>query len=503
VDHRGPGTAGVTSADCPALGSEKKTAAGIAAFDSLWDQTRPAFKQERPWLRARNLALGALVALGRHTVSGMLSASGQQFEDWSAAYRLFALERFDPGALLAPARRAVLGRLARTEPLMCMLDDTLLRKRGRKIAGTGWRRDPLGPPFCNNFIWAQRFVQVAAALPEGAGPSRARAIPIDMLHCPTPRRPRKNAPQELWDQYHKDSLASRMSVRGAERVVALRAALDSDGEVDRGLVVSGDGSYTNTAMMTALPDRTTFIGRIRKDAKLYAVPEPNCGRGRRRLYGHVLPTPEQVRQDDDIPWHPVQAYLAGQRIEVECKEVGPLRWRAARGRDLRLVVIRPLAYRLAKGHHLDYRDPIYLICTNPELPLERMIQAYLWRWEIEVGFRDQKTLLGSGQAQVRTAAGVERVPALIAAAYGFMHLAMTKDSPDGNGTDHLPRPRWQKPRPDLRCTTQQAINMLRMQLWGRALGVRNSRDFVKRRHALGKSPKKLHDLASAVLYATG
>ena len=82
----------------------------IESFDSLWDQTRPAFKQERSWRRARALALGALVALGRHTISGMLNATGQQFVDWSAAYRLFALERFDTGALLAPARQAVLGR---------------------------------------------------------------------------------------------------------------------------------------------------------------------------------------------------------------------------------------------------------------------------------------------------------------------------------------------------------------------------------------------------------
>ncbi len=157
---------------------------------------------------------------------------------------------------------------------------------------------------------------------------------------------------ELWEQYRKDCLATRMSVRGAERVVALRAALDSDGQDNRRVVVSADGSYTNTAMMATLPDRTTFIGRLRKDAKLYALPEPNPGRGRRRIHGHAMPTPEQIRQGDTVPWRQVQVYLAGQRITVECKEVGPLRWRATRGRDLRLVIIRPLAYRPAKGQPL-------------------------------------------------------------------------------------------------------------------------------------------------------
>ncbi|HSW09461.1 MAG TPA: transposase [Bacillota bacterium] len=472
-------------------------------FDLLWDQTRPAFKQDRPWQRARTLALGVLVALGRRTISGMLSASGQQFADWSAAYRVFAHERFDTGALLAPARRAVLGRLGDGQPLVAMLDDTLLRKRGRKIAGAGWRRDPLGPPFCNNFIWAQRFVQVAAALPEGPGPSRARAIPIDMLHCPSPRKPCRNAPEAQWEQYRRDAQASRISLRGAERVAALRSAMDADGHGDRDLVVSADGSFTNAAMMRTLPERTAFIGRIRKDAKLFALPEQSTGRGRRRLYGHVLPTPEQLRQDGSIPWRQVKAFLAGQCIDIECKDVGPLRWRAARGRNLRLVIVRPLAYRPAIGRHLLYRDPVYLVCTDPQFALDRLIQAYLWRWEIEVGFRDQKTLLGSGQAQVRTSAGVERVPALIAAAYSFMHLALTKSSSDGNGIAHLPRPRWHRPRPDQRCTTQQAINTLRAQLWGRALGVRNYGDFIKRQQVLAKCQKLMHDPASALFYADG
>ncbi|MDR2051685.1 MAG: hypothetical protein LBQ63_07950, partial [Deltaproteobacteria bacterium] len=38
-----------------------------------------------------------------------------------------------------------------------------------------------------------------------------------------------------------------------------------------------------------------------------------------------------------------------------------------------------------------YRNPAYLLCTDPDLPVERLLQAYLWRWEIELNFRDEKT----------------------------------------------------------------------------------------------------------------
>jgi hypothetical protein len=88
----------------------------IAAFNRLFDQTKPAFAQERTFERARTLAMSALVGLGRRTVSGMLYASAQQFSDWSAAYRIFERQRFDTNALFAPVRREVVERLKPEEP---------------------------------------------------------------------------------------------------------------------------------------------------------------------------------------------------------------------------------------------------------------------------------------------------------------------------------------------------------------------------------------------------
>jgi hypothetical protein len=166
-------------------------------FDLLWQQAKPAFRSEKTWRRARTLALSALACLGRRTVSAMLCASGQQFADWSAAYRLFEKERFDPDLLFAPARRAVLESLPQDAAVVAHLDDTRTRKRGRKVHGASWHRDPLGPRFRPNLIWAQRFLQVSLALPESAEPCRARAIPVDLKHCPSPSKPRKTAPPEI------------------------------------------------------------------------------------------------------------------------------------------------------------------------------------------------------------------------------------------------------------------------------------------------------------------
>ena len=59
-----------------------------------------------------------------------------------------------------------------------------------------------------------------------------------------------------------------------------------------------------------------------------------------------------------------------------------------------------------------YTRPAYIICTDPDLPLEDILQEYVWRWDIEVNHRDEKTILGVGQAQVRNENSVKYEPDL-------------------------------------------------------------------------------------------
>ena len=472
----------------------------IDGFDALWEQARPAFGQERTWRRARTLALSALVGLGRHTITGLLTASAQQGLDWSAAYRLFEQERFDDTALFAPARREVSSRLGERDPLVVLMDDTLVRKRGRTVHGTGWKRDPLGPAFCSNFVWGQRFLQLSAALPEGTGPCRSRGIPIDVKHCPSPRKPGKREPPEAWAAYRRLQEQMKVSTTGADRIKALRAAMDAEAQNrERSLIVSVDGAFTNRSVFRDLPPQTTLIGRVRKDARLFLPPQRDAEprRGRRAWYGGPLPTPEQIRQDETLPWTTVSAWAAGKVHAFEVKTMAAVRWAGTGDRDARLVVVRPLAYRPRQGARLLYRHPVYLLCTDPSLPVETLLQAYLWRWEIEVNFRDEKTVLGMGEAQVRTPEAVAAVPRLMAAAYAFLLLAGTGDTQVGQG---LPLPKWRKKDPGGRPSTPRLVGHLRAQLWGKGMGL-NLTHFVNNTPGNTNHDKIADALPSAVCYA--
>jgi hypothetical protein len=119
----------------------------MAAFDQLLEQAGQACEQRRGLERLRSHLLAQLVCLGEHTITGLLSTSGQQFRDWSAAYRFYGRNRVDPAALFTVVRGAVEQQLPQDQPLVVALDDSILRKCGHKIPGTAWRPDPLGAPF--------------------------------------------------------------------------------------------------------------------------------------------------------------------------------------------------------------------------------------------------------------------------------------------------------------------------------------------------------------------
>lgn len=465
----------------------------MEAFDGLFAQTRGAFGQERLFQNARALATASILALGRHTVTGLLTTAGRQDDDWSSAYRLFERDRVDRAALFSPARDAVLGSLDPEDPLVVVLDDTLLRKRGRKVCGTSWKRDPLGPPFHTNLVWGQRFLQVSAMLPEEGGGGRARAIPIDLIHAPVAKRPGRGAPDEAWERFRERQREMRAGALGAGCLAELRGRVGS-----RRIVCAVDGGYTNSTVFRDVPEDTVLIGRIRKDARLYEVPGGReARRGRTRYYGEPLPTPEEIRRDEGILWQEVEAFAAGRRHGFMVKSIERVRWRGTGQSDVRLVVVRPLAYRLSKDSKLLYRQPAYLICTDPSLSLGQVIQAYAWRWEIECNFRDEKTVFGVGEAQVRTQSAVESLPALMVASYAYLLLAAHRVGCDAGSSA---RPKWNPAKPTDRCSTQQMVSLFRCQLWGIGMGV-NKTHFAVESHVGPNGVFFKNSLSSAIYHA--
>lgn len=351
---------------------------------------------------------------------------------------------------------------------------------------------------------------MSLAIPENQhGACQSRAIPIGFYHCPTPKKPVRNASQEEIATYREVKKQSRLSLQGVHHLQALRENLDQQGHVERTLCIGVDGSYTNSTVLKNLPDRTTLIGRIRKDTKLHLPPEQGCHpevAGRKKVYGEVIPTPEQVRQSPDYPWQSVEAWAAGKKHQFDIKVIKDLKWRVAgKEHTLQLMVVRPLAYRLNAHSRLLYRQPAYLICTDNEMSPEEILQNYIWRWEIEVNIRDEKTLIGCGQAQVRNEHSAADVPSFVSAMYAFLLLASIKayneNADRKNRKTLLPRPKWYPAKKEQRFTSGDLVNHLRTEMWAKAMGCGNFSGFVSNQHYTKSRRNVANPLSSSIFYS--
>jgi len=441
-----------------------------------------------------------IACLGRHTITGLLCTQGDQFADWTASYRLFSHSRFDQNRLFGAVRAHVLDLLPDGGPLVVAVDDTIARKTGKKTPGVSYRRDPSGPRFQVNLILAQRFLQMSAVVP--AGPA-SRAIPIDFQHAPTLKKPGKNAtPQDLQTYKQLQPIAT-VSHLAAQRISTLRKNVDRTDGPSRRIHLIGDGGYTNKTILRTLPQRTTFTGRIRSDAKLFFPPQPHdaAATGRKRRYGPQAPRPEQLRTDQTLPYQEINVIASGDTRRMRIKTIAPVLWKTAGWAvPLRLIVIAPTAYRLRKGCKLLYRQPAHLITTDLHTPAREIVQHYLWRWDIEVNFRDEKQLFGVGQAQVRNQASVQNAPALAVAAYACLLLSAIRAYSADGGPETLPAPKWIEKRKKTRPTTADIRQLFRHALWSR--GISSSQGFTDAPPADTKSVKHPIQLLSAACYAS-
>jgi hypothetical protein len=476
-------------------------------FDLLWERCGGAFSSRGGWKRARRLALSALACLGRHTITGLLCAGNRQGRDWSADFRLFSRKRFFPAEMFGAVRRAVTAMAGPGEPLIVSMDDSILRKTGRKVYGVGWRRDPMSPPFRVNFVRGIRVLQISAAVTGKEAPGEARMVPVDFIQAPSPKKPRKDASPEEMAAFKKAQEDMRLGLQGIRRITALRENMDKDEPSSRRpLWTLVDGSYTNRHVLRKIPDNTLVIGRVRGDAQLSYPPteESSRAKGRKRRYGDLAPTPEELRKDGSAPWQTVQAWACGKKHDFKVKTLDKVMWRTA-GPDvvMRLVVISPLAYRPSKGAKLQYRNPAYLLCTDPSVPVEQAVQAYVWRWDVEVNFRDEKQMMGIEESQVRTKDAVENVPAFMAAVYAMLLVSSSKAFGLSGTPSSIPPPKWRKKGKPRRASTASLINQLRFELWGKALGAaeEHSSGFVDEPSRETKPEKCLPNLATSVFYA--
>src|SRR5712691_1005483 len=133
----------------------------LATFAPLF--TAPSFRT------FTMLACGFLAQPGKRTVCGMLSGAGlARLWPHDRAHWFFSRARWNPDDLGLAVARLVVELLAPAgEPVLVAIDDTLFRRRGKKMRAASWFHDGSAPGpaktgYGNNWVIAAVVVRLPA-----------------------------------------------------------------------------------------------------------------------------------------------------------------------------------------------------------------------------------------------------------------------------------------------------------------------------------------------------
>lgn len=421
------------------------------------------FPQARSLQRAITLAFGILCGVGKRTVTRAISFQGNTQKDWSADYKVFSRSPWQPRALFHPILEQGIQQQG-LERIVISTDDTRVWRNGKHVPDTQWHRDPLGPPFQTNLCWGHRFLQASLVLPLYLqdGQSSARSIPIRFEMAPTVKKPGQRATEKDQAEYRRLKKEQNLSVQFVHLTREVRQHLNQTGHRDKRLFQVGDGSFCNRTVLREdwEAQNVAVVVRCRKDIVLC---KRAPGKGR-RFYGQTKFTPQQVRRRDSrAQWQKALIFHGGCYRQVRFKEVTKIYWQGgARKRPVRLLVVAPVGYRTSKNGRPYYRQPAYLLTTDLTTDALVLLQAYFDRWGIEVNHRDEKEILGVGQAQVWNEQSVSKVPALLVAMYSWLLLAGLKCYGPRRTQVYAPLPKWRRGAKRPSCL--DLVTLLRKQL---------------------------------------
>src|SRR3954453_15740029 len=115
-----------------------------ACFAAVILTCAPVFAQQRTWRRAELLLTGAILAPGGRTATSLLRIAGlgreRRFTDYHRVLNRAARDARAAARLLLGLLIAV---FAPSGPVLLGIDDTIERRRGKRIAAKGIHRDPV------------------------------------------------------------------------------------------------------------------------------------------------------------------------------------------------------------------------------------------------------------------------------------------------------------------------------------------------------------------------
>ena len=327
--------------------------------------------------RLIRLFLGALLAVGRRTVTGWLRAAGIT-DDFRCAYHTIAAVGKQIDLMAARLLHAALKPLLdRADRFTFAIDDTPTQRYGPEVEGAGLHHNPTPGPAGAQHVYGHVWVVLGLLARHPAWGVVALPL-LSRLYVRRITLPRI-APD------HRPVFRTKLELA----VELVQWAVTWLKFLGKPLWVVADGAYAKAAFLKPLIELgVTVVSRLRKDAALWGLPGPRQPgqRGRPRLYGSQRINLAK-RAGQKRGWQHGVFDLYGKPTRKKYKTFLAT-WRPAGG-VIRVVLVK------------ETRSWVAFFCTQPDATVADVLGCVADRFSLETAFRDVKEVVGAGQQQVR------------------------------------------------------------------------------------------------------
>ena len=346
---------------------------------SQWSEWLAAGLHGRCRWRLPILLGGILFARGRRTVASWLRAAGIR-SGFSDYYYFNAAVGRKSRTIATRVLVLLLRHLPVGDRILLALDDTPTKRYGPKVQGAGIHHNPTPGPADAKFVYGHIWVTLALVIRHPLW--NTIALPLRaMLYIrqkDIPKLPKK----WKWPFQTKLELAVRLLEWVAPFVFA----------AEKSLWLVSDGFYAKRPVLKFVRlAGIVFVSRLRKDAALYTLP-PKLKQGKRRGPGQPAKYGKKrislaKRAGQPRGWQTIECLQYGKTVVKKYKTFLAT-YRPAYGM-IRVVIVQEEA------------GPQFFFCTDPEVSVQAIVEAFADRASIEQVFHDVKEVWGAGQQQVR------------------------------------------------------------------------------------------------------
>jgi hypothetical protein len=330
---------------------------------------------------------------------------------WTRFHRFFSAAAWNLDSLNMVLARLVVRLLCPTGTLLWAVDDTLCRKRGLTIYGTGMHHDPLISSRAKPLVsWGHDWVVLCIVIVHPFwAPTKVFALPVAERLYRNRQGLTKGKKKKTAARKTKPPADHRTRPQLAVELIALAAAWFPD----RDLLVSGDSAYGGKSILAHLPANVHLISHVHAKGALYAPPPvpTKKGRGAPRKKGPRLPDMTEWANDDTQPWQRLKFDQFGLHATLEYKTQRALYYKAGGSRLLTIVLTRDT---------LGKRPMQRFYCTNLDWSVRQILSTYAYRWAIECTFENCKQFLGLEDPANRVPLAVRRTAPLALFLYSLI-----------------------------------------------------------------------------------